>query len=500
MKEELEEVVEDKLEETIKKVEKEREEVKEKIHSRKKNSEDIEKVYYANQPKLGKKKGTSKLRQHFNRGITAFLVIAAAIAFYFVLLRFPDLSDLIRKVIGVLMPVIFGFVIAFLLNPLVKLIEKFLTPYLKSYVTKEGRGEKIARAIGIFASEILLILLVVLLCNMLIPELYNSIRNLVYTLPKQLNNWVNQIDNMVKGDSTLSVIFKEVLSQGTDMFQNWLKNSLMSQANSLMSNVTDGVSAIVTTVTSLLIGMIVSVYLLFSREVFVRQIKKCVYALLPARQANLVLHFSTKTNEIFGGFVIGKIIDSAIIGVLCFIGLTILKMPYVALVSVIVGVTNVIPFFGPYIGAIPSAILIFLAEPIQGLYFLIFILVLQQFDGNILGPKILGNSTGLSAFWVIVAILLGGGLFGFVGMVLGVPTFAVIYYMVGMFMQGNLEKKNLPVSSAFYDEMSYVDDDGNYVNSKLHDMKEMEEENLKNEKVKNEEAKNEKTNNHEKGE
>lgn len=472
MKEKFEDIIEDKLEETIKKVEKEREEVVEKIHSRKKGSETSEKVYYANQPKLGKKKGTSRLRQHFNRGITAFLVIAAAIAFYFVLLRFPDLSDLIKKIIGVLMPVIFGFVIAFLLNPLVKTIERFLTPYLKSYIKKEGRCEKFARAVGIFLSEILLILLVVLLCNMLIPELYNSIRNLVYTLPKQLNNWVNNIDDMVKGDSTLSVVFKEVLSQGTDMFQNWLKNSLMSQANSLMSNVTDGVSAIVTTVTSLLIGMIVSIYLLFSREIFVRQIKKCVYALLPARQANLVLHFSTKTNEIFGGFVIGKIIDSAIIGVLCFIGLSILKMPYVALVSVIVGVTNVIPFFGPYFGAIPSAILIFLAEPIQGLYFLIFILVLQQFDGNILGPKILGNSTGLSAFWVIVAILLGGGLFGFVGMVLGVPTFAVIYYMVGMFMEGKLEKKNLPVDSSFYDEMSYVDDEGNYVHSKLHDMKE----------------------------
>lgn len=468
----MKEEFEDKLEETVRKVEKEREEVAEKLHSHKKSGEATEKVYYANQPKLGKKKGASKLRQHFNRGITAFLVIAAAIAFYFVLLRFPDLSDLIKQIIGVLMPVIFGFVIAFLLNPLVKTIENFLTPYLKSYVKKEGRSEKIARAVGIFLSEILLILLVVLLCNMLIPELYNSIKNLVYTLPRQLNNWVNHIDDMVKGDSTLSVVFKEVLSQGTDMFQNWLKNSLMSQANSLMSNVTDGVTAIVTTVTSLLIGMIVSVYLLFSREVFVRQIKKCVYALLPARQANLVLHFSTKTNEIFGGFVIGKIIDSAIIGLLCFIGLTILKMPYVALVSVIVGVTNVIPFFGPYIGAIPSAILIFLAEPIQGLYFLIFILVLQQFDGNVLGPKILGNSTGLSAFWVIVAILLGGGLFGFVGMVLGVPTFAVIYYMVGMFMEEKLEKKNLPVDSAFYDEMSYVDDEGNYVHSKLHDMKE----------------------------
>ena len=179
----------------------------------------------------------------------------------------------------------------------------------------------------------------------------------------------------------------------------------------------------------------------------------------------MVLHLTTKSNEIFGGFIIGKIIDSAIIGVLCFFGLTILNMPYAVLVSVIVGVTNVIPFFGPYIGAIPSAILIMLADPIKGLYFIIFILLLQQFDGNILGPKILGNSTGLSAFWVIVAILLGGGLFGFVGMIMGVPTFAVLYYIVQMIMNYRLERKKLPANSNFYDAMSYVDDDGKYYHS-----------------------------------
>lgn len=179
----------------------------------------------------------------------------------------------------------------------------------------------------------------------------------------------------------------------------------------------------------------------------------------------MVLHLTTKSNEIFGGFIIGKLIDSAIIGVLCFVGLSLLKMPYVMLVSVIVGVTNVIPFFGPYIGAVPSTILIMLANPLQGVYFIIFILLLQQFDGNILGPKILGNSTGLSAFWVIVAILLGGGLFGFVGMVMGVPTFAVLYYIVQMLVNNHLERKQLPTGSEYYDTMSYVDDEGTYCHS-----------------------------------
>ena len=176
----------------------------------------------------------------------------------------------------------------------------------------------------------------------------------------------------------------------------------------------------------------------------------------------MVLHITRKSNEIFGGFIIGKIIDSAIIGVLCFIGITILDMPYILLVSVIVGVTNVIPFFGPYIGAIPSTILIALADPLKGLYFLIFIIALQQLDGNVIGPKILGNSTGLSAFWVVFSILLGGGLFGFIGMIIGVPTFAVIYYIVKMVVEEKLKKKKLPPDTEHYGDVEYLEEDGEF--------------------------------------
>ena len=249
------------------------------------------------------------------------------------------------------------------------------------------------------------------------------------------------------------------------MLTNWLRTDLMTQVNSLMSNLTVGIFNVISEVFNMLIGVIVSVYILYSKEIFARQCKKAVYALFRADRANMVLHITTKSNEIFGGFVIGKILDSAIIGLLCFIGLTILNMPYTMLVSVIVGVTNVIPFFGPYIGAIPSTILIAWEDPMKGVYFLIFILVLQQFDGNILGPKILGNSTGLSAFWVVTSILLGGGLFGFVGIVMGVPTFAVIYYIVDMILDNKLKKKKLPVRSDSYDEWSYVDSSGEYIHS-----------------------------------
>lgn len=420
--------------------------------------------HYFSRPSLGKG-GPSKLRQQFSRGMTFFLVIAASIIFYFALLRLTNISKVFQEIFGVLKPVIYGCALAYLLNPIVKQVDKYLVPVLKMKLRKQGQAERVSRAVGILAAVVLLIVLIVTLCNLLIPELYSSIRNLVITLPRQLDDLVSELSEVKLDDSTTSTLLKTAVKEGTDMLMDWLRTDLMAKANELMSNLTVGVLNIVSEIFNAVIGLIVSIYILFSKETFVRQSKKCVYAVLSARHANMVLHLTTKSNDIFGGFIIGKLIDSAIIGVLCFIGLTILKMPYVMLVSVIVGVTNVIPFFGPYIGAVPSTILIMLANPIQGVYFVIFVLLLQQFDGNILGPKILGNSTGLSAFWVIVAILLGGGLFGFVGMVMGVPTFAVLYYIVQMLVNSHLERKNLPTGSEYYDTMSYVDDEGIYCHS-----------------------------------
>ncbi len=207
----------------------------------------------------------------------------------------------------------------------------------------------------------------------------------------------------------------------------------------------------------MLVGIIISIYVLMSKEEFIGQSKKLMYALLPGKSANAVIHTVHKSNEIFGGFISGKILDSMIIGVLCFICLYFMKMPYALLVSVIVGVTNVIPFFGPYLGAVPSTILIMLASPIQGVYFIIFILILQQFDGNILGPAILGESTGLSSFWVVFAILVGGGIFGILGMIIGVPAFAVIIYVIRRMVNYILEKKQLPLDSKEYVPVEKLD-------------------------------------------
>lgn len=431
------------------------------MNNQKENEKEKRGFYHASS-KLGKQ-SSSKLRQHFNRGMTAFLVVAASVLFYFMILRLPVISDVLWKIFDVVKPVIYGLVIAYLLNPLVKRIESWFYPVMEDRVKSKEKARKISRAAGIFLALMLTVIALVMLLNMVIPELYRSIRDMVSTLPGQIGELVDKLDKIQTDETTTGIFLKNMINEGADMLENWLRTDLLRQTNILMSSLTVGVINILREIMNVLIGVIVSVYVLFSRELFLAQSRKCIYALLSAKHANIVLHLTRKSNEIFGGFIIGKIIDSLIIGILCFIGLSILDMPYSVLVSVIVGVTNVIPFFGPYIGAIPSAVLIILNEPIKGLYFIIFILVLQQLDGNVIGPKILGDSTGLSAFWVVFSILLGGGLFGFVGMVMGVPTFAVIYYIVDTWLNRRLEVKKLPANTSSYQKDGHVTDEGIYV-------------------------------------
>lgn len=426
--------------------------------------------YYINRPKFGNN-GPSKLKQQFSQGLTLLLVVIVCLVIYFALLRLEMISNVIHLILGILKPIIYGFAIAYLLNPIVKKVDEHLIPYINKHFPNSKKAAQISRGTGIFIAVILLISIITALCNMMLPELYKSIWNMVSTVPSQLNTAVDQITKMMSKDTTTGQLFTNVLMQATDFIQNWMKTDLLEQVNVVMSNLTVGVINVVKELFNGIIGIIISVYVLWGKEVFSQQAKKIVYAIFKPNSANMILHLTIKSNEIFGGFIIGKIIDSVIIGILCFIGLSILKMPYTLLVSVIVGVTNVIPFFGPYIGAIPSAILITLSNPIKGLYFLIFILILQQIDGNIIGPKIIGNSTGLSAFGVVFSILLGGGLFGIPGMILGVPTFAVLSYIVTMLINHNLEKKNLPTDASCYDELSYVDTDGTYVHSDRNELK-----------------------------
>ena len=422
---------------------------------------------YREKEPLFLKKEPSKLKEHFQRGMTTLVVIVVGVLFFFAVWRFDELATVIGKVVDVLTPIIYGLVIAFLLNPIVKRVEQFLTPRLKKVIKKEQAVHRTARSVGVIISFIVAITVITALFNMLIPELYKSIYDLVVALPSHIDTLGARANELLSENTVLGKTMKSVLLDSGEAlekwFLDWVQNDLLRQTNNLMTSLTEGVIGVVNGLVDVLIGFIVAIYLLFGKERFLCQCRKIVYAFNTPRKANIILHLASKTNQTFSGFIIGKIIDSAIIGVLCFIGLSILKMPYTLLVSVIVGVTNVIPVFGPYIGAIPSTVLILLVDPMKGLYFVIFIFLLQQLDGNVIGPMILGDSTGLSAFWVMFAILIGGGLFGLGGMIVGVPTFAVIYYIIKMMIQQKLEQKNLPIETENYNEKNYVSEDGTFI-------------------------------------
>lgn len=250
---------------------------------------------------------------------------------------------------------------------------------------------------------------------------------------------------------------------------------MLPNLTNYLYNLSMGVARVIGVLTDLLIGLIVAAYLLGCKDTLCAQSKKMIYSSMKLSAANLVISKFRYAHHVFGGFINGKLLDSLIIGIICFICCTLMDMPYTMLVSVIVGVTNVIPFFGPFIGAIPSGFLILLNSPIKAVYFAIFILILQQFDGNILGPKILGGSTGLSSFWVLFSILLFGGLFGFVGMVLGVPIFAVVYNLTDDIIRWALTRKRLSVDTNDYrnlveiTEAEYQYDSGKGPSSKARD-------------------------------
>ena len=320
-----------------------------------------------------------------------------------------------------------------------------------------------ARSLGTIGSILFLLLVIFLLLYMMIPELIRSIQNMTVNLPAEFKEFEQWMESVFNEESQLTEWLKALgidLTEIGDYMETLLQKQILPQVKTYLSylaSITTGVISALKMLFNFVIGLVIAVYLLIGKETFVGQGKKIVYAVLPSKYGNVVIHTMRITNQMFGGFVSGKILDSVIIGVICYVGLMILGMPYSLLVAVIVGVTNVIPFFGPFIGAVPSFILIALAEPVKGLYFLIFVLALQQVDGNIIGPKILGDSTGLSSFWVVFAILVGGGLFGFMGMLLGVPTFAVIYYLIREAVAYILRRRSLPEETRDYIRMRNVD-------------------------------------------
>lgn len=385
-------------------------------------------------------------------GLTALAVICAAILFFFLLLKLDKVVQFFGLIVHISAPIIYGAVLAYILRPLYNRFELFLMATSDSGNWKPGRQKQYARCGSTFLTLMVMVFVFYTLVRLILPQLLITIQGIIEAMPdniKQVSIWTN---NILADHPAWEEWVMKFITDTSDRLRLWAETDLIPQLTEVVTNVSLGVINFVGSVFDIAVGLIVCIYVLNSKHRFYQQGRKICFAALPYDYAQTVLQALRYADRVFLGFLSGKLLDSLIIGLLAFICLTFMGMPYVLLISVIVGVTNIIPFFGPFIGAIPSAILILFVDPIQCLYFLIFVLILQQIDGNIIGPKILGSSTGLSSFWVIFAILVGGGLFGFIGMILGVPTFAVFYHFVKYMSERQLRLKGLPTETERYAE------------------------------------------------
>ncbi len=402
-----------------------------------------------------------KYSQYIGWGITAFAVIAAGVLFYFSIDYMGDLVKAIRSLMGILSPFIWGLVISYLLVPSMMMYErKLFRPLVASIKKRRPKvklSKKLPRVLSLILAEIVMLLLITALIYLIVPQVYDSISAIITNSPAYFESASKAIDNLLHDFPEIEMYATKVFGNITETLTKWATNTLLPSMENIVTNITTGVFSVVKAVYNIVIGMIVSIYILYNKEPFIAHYRKALYCLFKpekARKISSALRFADRT---FMGFIVGKLLDSAIIGMICYVGCVVMRMPYDLLISVIIGVTNIIPFFGPFIGAIPSALLVLLVDPKMCLWFVIFIIVLQQIDGNIIGPKILGTSIGINGFWVLFSIVFFGGLFGFWGMLLGVPTFVIIYTAIERTVNRKLESRQLPTDASVYANLDYID-------------------------------------------
>ena len=366
--------------------------------------------------------------------LAGFGTISMSVLFFFFLYRLQGIGQVLDKVMDILMPFVYGGILAYLLRPLCNWYSPCFHRLFK------GKHDKLAEGLAILTTFITGGLVVYALIIMIAPEIVSSVVSLWKIIPEKVDELIAWLGKISGENEALLEYFNTSSDTIYNALDGWVKGTLVPYATNVVSGVGTGVWNVLLFVKNVLIGLIVAVYLLASRKKFSKQGVLVVRSLVKPRWADLILEEISYVDKMFGGFIDGKLVDSAIIGVLCYIGCSILRFPNALLVSVIVGVTNIIPFFGPFLGAIPGALLILIDSPIKAVWFLLFILFLQQLDGNVIGPKILGNHTGVSSFWVLFSILLFGGMWGIVGMVVAVPLFAVIYDLLRRLVIRGLKK------------------------------------------------------------
>ena len=374
--------------------------------------------------------------------VYALIVICCSIIFYFVASQIGSFSEKISILIGILYPFIIGFAIAYLLNFILKFYEHTILDNVQGS-SKLKKGHK--RSISLILTYLTAAGIFYLFVHFIVPQLIDSIMGLVNDVPMYVDNVTKLFDDVMK-ETNLSPEYTALIQEQMNKYIN----IIMDFAKEVIPVVGNTLKMIASSIWNIVLGIIISVYLLIDKEYFFAINRKITCALFSDKMASRIFELTHRTNEIFGKFLSGKIIDSAIIGVLSFVVFSIFKIPYTLLISVIIGVTNIIPFFGPFIGAIPSFIIILFVSPTKALIFLILIFIIQQIDGNIIGPKILGDSIGISAFWILFAILVAGEFMGLVGMIIGVPVFAIIYSVIKEDVEYKLKKKDLPTETKDY--------------------------------------------------
>ena len=404
--------------------------------------------------------------KYFRIGITAFTVIAASICFYYLIFHGDRFSAQVNALFKVISPVLYGIIFAYLMTPMINGIEeRILTPIFTANGSRRvsHKQKKYMRMLSIILTIFIVGMLINGFFSILIPNIVKSIRSISYQFPYYIQNLTTWSAKFLEDNPDIEKLVIQFLDTYSEEFMSYLNNNLVPQMETLVKQVSLSLISVLKVLWNFIIGIIISVYVLYSKENFAGQAKKLVFAFLETKTANQFIKDIRFVSDTFIGFISGKIIDSIIIGVICFAGTSIMQMPYALLISVIVGVTNVIPFFGPYLGAVPSAILILMVNPLKCVYFIIFILILQQVDGNFIGPKILGQSTGLSGFWVIFSITIFGGIMGIPGMIIGVPFFAVLYALARRIINRMLKKRGLPLETAKYKNVEYIDDNAVFI-------------------------------------
>lgn len=367
------------------------------------------------------------MKRYLKIGITGAAILASGILCAFVLFKMPVIISVLKGITEILKPFLYGVVFAYLLAPLCNKIEEKLFQIFPKAKTKARR---FICFIAIVISLCVAIAVIWLIIMMIIPQVWDSVMKIIQMVPQKLivvNNW---IEHMLENQPELQAYFEEFSSQAESNIDSLLNVDTIQKVQSIINSLSVQLFGVLGVVKNIFLGLLISAYLLGSRKLFGAQAGLILHGVFSDKWAKIIEEEIRYTDKMFNGFLVGKIIDSAIIGLLCFAGTSIMGFEAPAFISVIIGITNIIPFFGPFIGAIPCGLLLLLENPMHCLYFIIFIFVLQQLDGNVIGPKILGNTTGVSSFWVLFAILLFGGMWGVVGMVIGVPLFAVIYDII----------------------------------------------------------------------